>query len=149
MDWLSSIISGWHPVQQALLATLFTWSVTALGASLVFLFKNFKQKLLDSMMGFAAGVMLAASFWSLLLPAIEASESVSSLPKWFPPLVGFLCGGLFMVAIDKVLPHLHPGLEKAEGISTGWQRSILLVLALCLVFCRRRHDIRRGGRTDT
>jgi ZIP family zinc transporter len=138
MDWLSSYISGWHPVQQALLATLFTWSVTALGASLVFFFKSFNQKILDSMMGFAAGVMLAASFWSLLAPAIKASESLSNLPQWFPALVGFLAGGLFMVAIDKVLPHLHPGLEQAEGISTSWQRSILLVLAITL------HNIPEG-----
>lgn len=138
MDWLITTISGWHPVQQALLATLFTWGVTALGASLVFFFKSFNQKLLDSMMGFAAGVMLAASFWSLLAPAIEASESVGSLPKWFPALAGFLSGGLFMVAIDKVLPHLHPGLEQAEGISTSWQRSILLVLAITL------HNIPEG-----
>lgn len=138
MDWLISYISGWHPIQQALLATLFTWSVTALGASLVFLFKNFNQKILDSMMGFAAGVMLAASFWSLLAPAIEMSESVSNLPKWFPALAGFLGGGLFMVAIDKVLPHLHPGLEQAEGISTSWRRSILLVLAITL------HNIPEG-----
>lgn len=138
MDWLSSYISGWHPVQQALLATLFTWSVTALGASLVFFFKSFNQKLLDSMMGFAAGVMLAASFWSLLAPAIKASESLSNLPQWFPALVGFLGGGLFMLAIDKVLPHLHPGLEQAEGISTSWRRSILLVLAITL------HNIPEG-----
>ncbi len=131
-------IAGWHPVLQALGATIFTWSVTALGASLVFFFKNFNQKVLDSMLGFAAGVMLAASFWSLLAPAIEMSETVSSWPKWFPAVTGFLGGGLFMVLIDKVLPHLHPGLEKAEGIPTGWRRSILLVLAITL------HNIPEG-----
>ncbi len=138
MEELINHVASWHPVKQALLATLFTWSVTALGASLVFFFKNFNQKLLDSMLGFAAGVMLAASFWSLLAPAIEMSETVSSLPKWFPALAGFLGGGLFMVAIDKLLPHLHPGLERAEGISTSWQRSILLVLAITL------HNIPEG-----
>lgn len=140
MDWLIDYISDWHPIEQALLATLFTWGVTAVGASLVFFFKTFNQKLLDNMMGFAAGVMLAASFWSLLAPAIEMSASVSRMPVWFPALTGFLGGGLFVAVIDKILPHLHPGFDitKAEGISTSWKRSVLLVLAITL------HNIPEG-----
>lgn len=127
-------------VWQALLATLFTWGVTALGAALVFFFKTFRQKLLDGMMGFAAGVMIAASFWSLLAPSIELSERTTNLPAWLPPLIGFMSGGIFLLAIDKLLPHLHPGLEisQAEGINTRWRRSILLVLAITL------HNIPEG-----
>ena len=92
------------------------------------------------MMGFAAGVMIAASFWSLLAPAIEMSEEVSNLPKWLPALIGFMSGGLFLAGIDKVLPHLHSGFEmdQAEGIPTSWRRSVLLVLAITL------HNIPEG-----
>lgn len=140
MTSILDAISGYHPAVQALFATLFTWGVTALGAALVFFFKTFNQKVLDAMMGFAAGVMIAASFWSLLAPAIAMSEEVSSLPKWAPALIGFLGGGVFLSMIDKVLPHLHPGLaiEQAEGISTRWRRSVLLVLAITL------HNIPEG-----
>jgi len=140
MDQLIQHISAWHPVQQALLATLFTWFVTALGASLVFFFKNFNQKVLDAMLGFAAGVMLAASFWSLLAPAIEMTGELSSLPIWLPALVGFMAGGLFLAGVDKILPHLHPGfkIDQAEGIPTRWRRSVLLVLAITL------HNIPEG-----
>ncbi len=129
-----------HPGWQALIATLFTWFVTALGSALVFFFKRINQKFLDAMLGFAAGVMIAASFWSLLAPSIELSEQVSTLPKWMPPLIGFLSGGLFLGLLDKVLPHLHPGLamEKKEGMSTSWQRSVLLVSAITL------HNIPEG-----
>ena len=129
-----------NPVYQALLATLFTWSVTAMGAALVFFFKKINQKVLDAMLGFAAGVMIAASFWSLLAPAIELSEQVSDYPKWFPALIGFMGGGIFLGIIDKCLPHLHPGfdMEKSEGPKTNWQRSILLVLAITL------HNIPEG-----
>jgi len=133
-------ISGYHPAMQAFFATLFTWGVTAAGAALVFFFKTVSQKVLDAMMGFAAGVMIAASFWSLLAPAIEMSEEVSDLPRWAPALIGFLAGGIFLSAVDKVLPHLHPSLaiEQAEGISTRWRRSVLLVLAITL------HNIPEG-----
>lgn len=129
-----------HPGWQALIATLFTWFVTALGAALVFFFKRINQRFLDAMLGFAAGVMIAASFWSLLAPSIELSEEVSGLPKWMPPLIGFIAGGVFLGLIDKILPHLHPGLamEKREGMNTSWQRSILLVLAITL------HNIPEG-----
>ena len=140
MESLIEKFTAMHPAYQALVATLFTWGVTALGASLVFFFKKINQKVLDGMLGFAAGVMIAASFWSLLAPAIELSEQVSSFPKWFPALVGFMSGGLFLGLIDKILPHLHPGfdMEKSEGPKTSWQRSILLVLAITL------HNIPEG-----
>ena len=121
------------PVFQALLATGFTWGVTALGASVVFLTRTVNRKLLDGMMGFAAGVMLAASFWSLLAPAIELAES-NGVPPWLPAVVGFSAGGAFLAAADRLLPHLHIGapMTEAEGIKTHWQRSRLLILAITL-----------------
>lgn len=121
------------PVYQALLATCFTWFVTALGAAAVFFFKTINRKVLDGMLGFAAGVMIAASFWSLLAPAIEMSEGLGSY-KWLPALIGFLIGGAFLLSIDKILPHLHIGFpdEEAEGVKSSWHRSILLVLAITL-----------------
>jgi len=128
-----------NPILQALLATLFTWGVTALGAAGVFLQKSPSRKILVAMLGFAAGVMIAASFWSLLLPAIEMTEG-SGTPAWLPPFIGFLAGGAFLWGVDKVLPHLHTGLQlkDAEGIKTHWQRSILLVLAITM------HNIPEG-----
>lgn len=140
MTGIIDFISQFHPATQAFFATLFTWSVTALGAALVFFFKTVHQKVLDAMMGFAAGVMIAASFWSLLAPAIEMSAETSSLPEWAPALIGFLSGGIFLSVVDKILPHLHPDLaiEQAEGITTKWRRSVLLVLAITL------HNIPEG-----
>lgn len=131
--------TGLHPVAQALVATLFTWFLTALGAGLVFFFKRINRKVLDGMLGFAAGVMIAASYWSLLAPAIEMAEE-SSIPAWVPATIGFLLGGFFLWIVDKILPHLHLGfpMEEAEGINTSWQRSILLVLAITL------HNIPEG-----
>jgi ZIP family zinc transporter len=131
--------TGLNPVLQALIATLFTWSVTALGAAFVFFFKSINRKVLDGMLGFAAGVMIAASYWSLLAPAIEMAEE-GSLPAWFPATTGFLIGGFFLWSIDKILPHLHLGFprEEAEGIKTSWHRSVLLVLAITL------HNIPEG-----
>lgn len=122
-------------VVQALLATLFTWAVTAAGAALVFFTRRFNQKLMDGMLGMAAGVMIAASYWSLLAPAIEMSEG-----DWRPATIGFLLGGFFLYAIDKILPHLHLGKElgEAEGFHTHWQRAVLLVLAITL------HNIPEG-----
>lgn len=122
-----------HPVLQALLATTFTWGVTALGAATVFLTKTINRKLLDVMLGFAAGVMIAASYWSLLAPAIEMSEGMQ-VPIWFPAVAGFLLGAVFLRGIDHILPHLHPNLpiEEAEGVKTAWERTILLVLAITL-----------------
>jgi zinc transporter, ZIP family len=135
MEWFIKL----NPVYQALLATLFTWGVTALGAGLVFFFKNINKKVLDAMMGFAAGVMVAASFWSLLAPAIEMSEAAGGIP-WVLPALGFVLGGACLLAIDKLLPHIHVGFktEEAEGIKTSWKRSILLVLAITL------HNIPEG-----
>ena len=131
--------TGLNPVAQALVATLFTWFVTALGAALVFFFKSINRKVLDGMLGFAAGVMIAASYWSLLAPAIEMAKE-GSLPAWIPAAVGFLGGGFFLWIIDKILPHLHLGfpMKEAEGIKTSWHRSILLVLAITL------HNIPEG-----
>ena len=128
-----------NPVVQALIATLFTWSVTALGAAFVFFFKSINRKVLDGMLGFAAGVMIAASYWSLLAPAIEMAEE-GSLPAWVPATTGFLMGGFFLWSIDKILPHLHLGFprQEAEGIKTSWHRSVLLVLAITL------HNIPEG-----
>jgi zinc transporter, ZIP family len=130
VDWFVNL----NPIVQALLATCFTWFVTALGASAVFFFKQVNRTVLDGMLGFAAGVMIAASYWSLLAPAIEMAEQTSSLPAWVPATVGFLLGGAFLWGVDKTLPHLHLGLstEEAEGLPTRWQRSILLVLAITM-----------------
>ncbi len=135
IEWFSSL----SPILQALLATCFTWFLTALGAGAVFFFKSIDRRVLDGMLGFAAGVMIAASFWSLLAPAIEMAEE-SSLPTFVPAVVGFLLGGGFLWIVDRVLPHLHIGfpLDEAEGIKTSWQRSILLVLAITL------HNIPEG-----
>ena len=128
-----------HPVMQALLATCFTWAMTAAGAAAVFTVKDISRKLLDAMLGFAGGVMIAASYWSLLAPAIEMSEG-KDIPAWVPAVVGFLLGGIFLRGVDRVLPHLHLGFpkEEAEGLKTSWHRSILLVLAITL------HNIPEG-----
>lgn len=135
IEWLLD----YNPILLALGATLFTWFITAAGSSMVFFFKSINKKVLNSMLGFAAGVMIAASFWSLLKPAIEMSKENGSIP-WFPAVIGFLSGGAFLLILDKILPHLHMGLstEKAEGIKTSWQRSVLLVLAITL------HNIPEG-----
>ncbi|NBI06505.1 ZIP family metal transporter [Senegalia massiliensis] len=131
MNWFLEL----NPVVQALLATLFTWGFTALGAALVFFFKKININVLNGMLGFAAGVMIAASFWSLLAPAIEMSDG-----SFVPALIGFLAGGVFLLLVDKLLPHLHLGepRQKAEGIKTSLQRSILLVFAVTL------HNIPEG-----
>lgn len=128
-----------NPIVQALLATMFTWGMTALGAALVFGASQVNRKLLDSMLGFAAGVMIAASYWSLLAPAVELSTE-QGVPPWLPPMVGVLAGGGALFAIDKVLPHLHPAMlgAEAEGVPTAWRRTTLLVLAITL------HNIPEG-----
>ncbi len=132
-------IQQFSPIEQALMATLFTWGVTAAGAAVVFFTKTVKPKLMDSMLGFAAGVMIAASFWSLLAPGIEMAEDMGQTP-WLTAVIGFMAGGLFMRLADCVLPHLHPGLAiaQSEGIKTSWRRSTLLVLAITL------HNIPEG-----
>ena len=112
---------------------MFTWFMTSAGAVPVFFTKEVNPKVMDGLLGMAAGVMIAASFWSLLAPAITLSEDMG-YPGWGPPLVGFLAGGAALWGIDKLLPHLHPGLamSEAEGVSTSWRRSTLLVLAITM-----------------
>ncbi len=128
-----------NPVTQALIGTMFTWGVTALGASLVFFFKSINKTVLNAMLGFAAGVMIAASFWSLLAPAIDMAEELGQT-AYLTAAIGFLSGGAFLYLVDRLLPHLHLGLkmEQAEGVKTNWQRSVLLVLAITL------HNIPEG-----
>jgi len=130
---------GLPPALQALVATIFTWFMTALGAGMVFFTKEVNRKLLDTMLGFSGGVMIAASYWSLLAPAIEISESMN-VPSWLPPATGFLLGGVFLWGIDRILPHLHLGfpMEEAEGIKTNLKRTTLLVLAITI------HNIPEG-----
>ncbi len=136
---MTHILWNLHPVLQALIATCFTWALTALGAAGVFIAKDISRKVLDLMLGFAGGVMIAASYWSLLAPAIEMSEG-KDIPAWVPALAGFLLGGIFLRLVDKILPHLHLGLpiERAEGHKTNWRRSTLLILAITL------HNIPEG-----
>ncbi|MFP3947199.1 MAG: ZIP family metal transporter [Gemmatimonadota bacterium] len=135
MDWFTDL----HPAGQAFLATLGTWGLTAVGAGLVFFFRTVQKTVLDTMLGFAAGVMIAASFWSLLAPAIEMAEAAGGVP-WIPALVGFVLGGVFLWLADLLLPHVHPGFPRheAEGVESQLQRSILLVLAITL------HNIPEG-----
>ena len=125
------------PVFAALLATLFTWGLTAFGASFVFFFKSMNRVVLDGMLGFTGGVMVAASFWSLLAPAIEMSAG-DGFVKVIPAALGFLLGAFFIFGLDKVLPHLHLNFKETEGIKSPWQRTTLLVLAITL------HNIPEG-----
>ncbi len=127
------LVQGFGPIEQALIAGLFTWFMTAAGAAIVIFFEEIDRKVLDAMLGFAAGVMIAASFWSLLSPSLEMSEG-KALPVWFPALIGFLLGGVSMRLVDIFLPHLHPGAppEETEGVKTSWHRSMLLVSAITL-----------------
>ncbi len=136
---MSDSLQGLHPVLQAFLAACFTWAITALGAATVFLATEISRKVLDGMLGFASGVMIAASYWSLLAPAIEMSEG-RGVPVWLPPAVGFLAGALTLRGTDRILPHLHLGfpLGEAEGIKTTWHKTTLLVLAITL------HNIPEG-----
>ena len=126
-------------VQQAFLASLFTWGMTATGAAAVFFFRAVDRRFLDAALGFAAGVMIAASFWSLLAPSIVLSEQMG-LVEWVPPLVGFILGAASMRVADWLLPHLHLFAHErtAEGIKTSLHRTALLVLAITL------HNIPEG-----
>jgi ZIP family zinc transporter len=119
------------PIIQALIATCFTWFMTAAGAAMVFMAKGLNRKTLDAMLGFAAGVMIAASYWSLLAPAIEMSEG-KAIPAWIPATIGFLLGAAFLRFVDRLLPHFHPEQKETEGVSTTWKRTTLLVLAITL-----------------
>lgn len=134
-----------NPILQALLAGLFTWIVTAIGSGLVFFFNSSNRKVLDVSLGFTGGVMIAASFWSLLAPSIEYVEmqkelGLTNMPTWLAPTIGFFLGALFLFALDKIIPHLHLFDKKnqAEGFNTKWQKTILLVLAIAL------HNIPEG-----
>lgn len=133
------ILLDYSPVVLTLFATIFTWLMTMAGSAMVFFFKEINKKILNGMLGFAAGIMIAASFTSLLLPAMEMSKEQNIAP-WLPVTIGFISGGLFLFIVDRILPHLHLGLpdNKAEGIQTSWERSILLVLAITL------HNIPEG-----
>ena len=125
------------PVLAAFLATVFTWFLTALGASLVFFFKNMNRVVLDGMLGFTGGVMVAASYWSLLAPAIEMSNG-EGFVKVIPAATGFVLGAIFLFGLDKILPHLHINFKETEGVKSPWQRTTLLVLAITL------HNIPEG-----
>lgn len=129
-DWFLTL----DPLTQSLLATLFTWGLTAAGAGLVFLTKTIDRRVFDAMLGAAAGVMIAASYFSLLAPAIALAEERGSDAPWIPAVVGFLAGGLFMRLVDSLLPHLHPHqpVTAAEGLPSTWRRSVLLVSAITL-----------------
>jgi ZIP family zinc transporter len=132
-----NFFQGLDPILGALIATLSTWALTALGASFVFFFKTMNRVVLDGMLGFTGGVMVAASFWSLLAPGIEMSEGEGFI-KVIPAAVGFALGALFIFGLDKVLPHIHINFKESEGIKTPWHKTTLLVLAITL------HNIPEG-----
>lgn len=140
MDAIKNYLIEIGPVWAALIATTFTWFLTALGASLVFFFKTMHRGVLDAMLGFTGGVMVAASFWSLLNPSIEWSERLYPSMPWMPAAIGFLVGALFLYGLDKLLPHLHInyGKDETEGMKTTWHHTTLLVLAITL------HNIPEG-----
>ncbi|MDX1767492.1 MAG: ZIP family metal transporter [Arenibacter troitsensis] len=135
IDYFEAIDS----ILAAFYATLFTWGLTALGAALVFFFKTMNRAVLDGMLGFTGGVMVAASFWSLLAPGIEMSPG-EGFVKVIPAAVGFFLGALFLFGLDKVLPHLHINFKEneKEGIKTPWHKTTLLTLAITL------HNIPEG-----
>lgn len=139
MEQIISYFESINPILAAFYATLFTWGLTALGASLVFLFKGMNRALLDGMLGFTGGVMVAASFWSLLAPGIEMSSGEGFI-KVIPAVIGFSLGAFFLFGLDKVLPHLHINFKESEkeGVKTPWHRTTLLVLAITL------HNIPEG-----
>ena len=136
---MSGFFSSLSPVLQALLAGCLTWGVTALGASVVFFTPGYNQRLLDGMLGLAGGVMVAASFWSLLLPSITLAEEMGMIP-WAPALAGFAAGWIFLSLLDRLVPHLHIGLpmDQAEGVPSSLRRTTLLVMAITL------HNIPEG-----
>ena len=137
MDQILLYFESLNPIKGAFIATLFTWGLTAFGASFVFLFKSMNRVVLDGMLGFTGGVMVAASFWSLLAPGIEMSEG-EGFVKVIPAAVGFALGALFIFGLDKILPHIHINFKESEGIKTPWHRTTLLVLAITL------HNIPEG-----
>jgi ZIP family zinc transporter len=141
MDQIIAYFSGLSPMMQGLLGSSFTWFVTAMGAAVVFFIKDVKKGFMDTLLGFTAGVMLAASFWSLLNPAIEMAHATWSHQwAWVPVAIGFLGGAIFLFSLDQLLPHLHLNepIEKSEGVKTNWNKTVLLVLAITL------HNIPEG-----
>ena len=143
MSWFDSVVDymgSIDPILAAFYATVFTWLLTALGAGLVFFFKTMHRGVLDAMLGFTGGVMVAASFWSLLAPSIEMSQTMFPSAPWFPAALGFLIGALFLYGLDKILPHLHINFKESEseGVKTEWHKTTLLVLAITL------HNIPEG-----
>ena len=137
MDSIISYFESINPILGALYATIFTWGLTAFGASFVFLFKTMNRAVLDGMLGFTGGVMVAASFWSLLSPAIEMTPG-SGVEKVIPAAIGFGLGAIFLFSLDKILPHIHINFKETEGIKTPWRRTTLMVLAITL------HNIPEG-----
>jgi ZIP family zinc transporter len=127
------LFSELHPVVQSLIGTGFTWLATAIGAATVFFFKKINQLFLETMLGFAAGIMIAAAYWSLLAPSISLSAG-----RWYPPLLGFLAGGMFLRSLDYFIPHHHRGAKKSEGKKSPWGKNTLLFLAITL------HNIPEG-----
>src|SRR5690606_25312228 len=140
-DQLIAFVESVSPVWAALFAGIFTWSLTAIGAALVFVFRNPNKKLLDGMLGFTGGVMIAASFVSLLAPAINMSPG-EGLTNVLPSAIGFALAALFLFARDQLLPHLHlrhaVWTSEAVKTKTPWQKTTLLVLAITL------HNIPEG-----
>ena len=137
MNHIISFFENQHPITGAFYATIFTWLMTALGASLVFFVKKLNRMVLDGLLGFTGGVMVAASFWSLLSPGIEMSPGEGFI-KVLPVSIGFALGALFIFLLDKILPHIHINFKDSEGIKTPWHKTTLLVLAITL------HNIPEG-----
>ncbi len=132
MNWFENL----NPVIQALIATIFTWGITALGALVVYFFKEINTKALATILGFSAGVMIAASFWSLIAPSIELSKELGYI-EWLLPTIGFISGGLFVLLSDKFLDKV---LKNRKNLNNGnsLRRSILLVSAITI------HNIPEG-----
>mgnify|MGYP000174723114 CR=1 FL=1 len=125
-------------LQWAASGTGFTFLMTTLGSAMVFLFRGkVNEKIQRIFLGFAAGVMIAASVWSLLIPAIDRAEEAGQI-GWIPAAGGFVLGILFLLLMNQFLPHLHAGFEQPEGVSTSWKRTTLLVMAVTL------HNIPEG-----
>lgn len=137
MENLIQFFESLDPVLGALYASLFTWGITALGASMVFFVKTMNRAVLDGLLGFTGGVMVAASFWSLLAPGIEMSPGTGFV-KVIPSIIGFGLGALFIFGLDKILPHVHINFKETEGIKTPWRRTTLMVMAITL------HNIPEG-----
>ncbi len=132
MNWFENL----SPVIQALIATIFTWGVTALGALVVCFFKEMNRKVLDTILGFSAGVMMAASFWSLLSPALELSNELGYI-EWLLPAIGFIVGGLFVLISDKFLDKVLKNKKNLRS-ANSLKRCILLISAITI------HNIPEG-----